>query len=121
SLAAEHGFIKLQPGIPTLLKPKNLSFESFGRGSRWNYFRLEAQAVDPSGTERGHLSADGYHEQLCEIRPGEYVTPDAWEYGEFDDEPLPSGAGPVMRYLKGAFVIFSTRSPYNLDPTTYDA
>ena len=121
SLAAEPDFIKLQTGIPTILKPEKLTFESFGKGSRWNYFRLEAQVVDPSGTERGQLSADSYHEQLCEIRPGEYVTPDAWEYGEFNGAPLPSGAGPLMRYLRGAFVIFSTRSPYNLDPATYDA
>ena len=121
SSAAEPGFIRLHSGIPTILRPKKLTFESFGKGSRWNYFRLEAQDIAPSGTKRGHVSADGYHEQLCEIRPAEYVTPYAWEYGEFNGRPLPSGAGPVMRYLKGSFVIFSTRSPYNLAPETYDA
>lgn len=121
SLAAEPGFIKIHSGISKILRPKKLTFESFGKGSRWNYFRLEAQVVDPSGTEGGHHQAEGYSEALCEIRPGEYVTPDAWEYGEFNGRPLPSGAGPVVRYLKGAFVIFSTRSPYNLTPETYDA
>ncbi|NEW86327.1 MULTISPECIES: serine/threonine protein kinase [Rhodopseudomonas] len=121
SLAAENGFIKLSAGTPTILKPKKLTFESFGKGSRWNYFRLEAQDVATSGTERGYLSVRGYHEVLCEIRPGEYVTPRAWDDGEFDGEPLPPSATPVTRYLKGSFVIFSTRSPYNLAPETYDA
>lgn len=121
SLAAEPGFIKLHTGIPTILKPKKLTFESFGDGSRWNYFRLEAKVEDPSGTEGVHLQADCYYEELCEIRPGEYVTPEAWECGEFNGRPLPPGAGPVVRYLKGSFVIFSTRSPYNLNPDTYDA
>lgn len=121
SVAREKGFIRLGTGIPTLLKPRKLSFESFGAGSQFNYFRLEAENIAPTGTLGAHVSQDGYYEDLCAIRPGEYVTPDAWEVNEFRGQPLPKGAEPVSRYLKGSFVIFSTRSPYNQDPSTYDA
>ncbi|MHC2336314.1 hypothetical protein [Bradyrhizobium sp. USDA 4454] len=98
-----------------------MTFESFGNGSLWNYFRLEAESISASGTNGAYVSSNGYHEQLCEIRAGEYVTPDAWENGEFNGRPLPPGAKRLLRYLKGSFVIFSTRSPYNLAPETYDA
>lgn len=120
SFATEPGFLTLDVGWRTVVKPKVLYFESFGAGSRWNYFRLEAEEVSPTGTSGSYVSSDGFYEGLCEVRPGEYVSPDAWEYGEHAGRPLPSSAGPVDRYLKGAFVIFSTGSPYNRDLSTYD-
>lgn len=117
----EEGSIVLDCDLKYIVKPLKLTFESFGSGSAWNYFRLEAAGVPSSGTEGAYVPEAGFRETVCEIRPGEYVGIDAWEHGEHDDEPLPRGARPLSRILKGSFVIFSTRSHYNLDPATYDA
>lgn len=117
----EAGSILLDCDLKFVIRPQRLTFESFGRGSPWNYFRLEAAEVPPSGTDGAYLPESGYKEGICEISPGEYVELDAWEHGEHEDEPLPRGARPLYRILKGSFVIFSTRSHYNLDPATYDA
>lgn len=54
------------------------------------------------------------------IHPGEYVTQSAWEDAEYNGAPLPDGAVPISRLLRGSLVIFSTRSPYNLTTGTYD-
>lgn len=127
SRSAEDGLIVLHHGFHTVLKPAKLTFESFGIGSEWNYFRLETAPIDPvEADERDEaddsaLRRERYAEYLCELTPGEYVDPNAWEYGEYRGERLPPEARPVRRYLKGSFVIFSTRSNYNLDPATYDA
>jgi len=119
--ANEHGFLKLDGGVCVVLKPSKLTFESFGAGSIWNYFRLEAEAIKASGTEGAYEPDNGYKEVICEITPGSYVGIDAWDDNEYEDEPLPAGAHPLSRYLKGSFVLFSTRSHYNLDSKTYDA
>lgn len=120
TLAAEPGLIRLDHGLFSLAMPRKLTFESFGTGGRMNYFRLELEDIAPTETPGNYVDADGNYEALCEIRPGEYVSPDAWEYGEYKDAPLPEGAAPVSRLLKGSLVIFSTRSPYNLTSSTYD-
>jgi serine/threonine-protein kinase len=60
------------------------------------------------------------YEELVEIDSGKYVERFNWEEGEFDGEPLPEQARLICRYLRGSFVIFSTRSIYNLVPDTYD-
>ena len=44
----EAGFLVLEHGYLTVMKPKRLSYESFGPGSEWNYFRLEAAITSPS-------------------------------------------------------------------------
>jgi serine/threonine-protein kinase len=124
SRSAEDGLIVLHHGFHTVLKPAKLTFESSAAGSKWNYFRLEAAPIDPVEPieeDEADFQRNRYSEAFCEIRPGEYVDPSAWEYAEYADQPLPAGARPVTRYLKGSFVIFSTRSDYNLNPDTYDA
>ncbi len=118
--AAEHGLIVLHHGFSTVLKPLKLTFESFGAGSEWNYFRLEAAPIPPTGIPPS-VSHDGFSEELCELSPGRYVAFEAWEANKYRGQKLPDDARPIARYLKGSFVIFSTRSPYNLDPSTYDA
>lgn len=120
-VSSEPGSIRLDCDLKYNVRPLKLTFEAFGRGSPWNYFRLEAEPVSPSGTEGAYLSSSGFKESVCEIRPGEYVEFEAWEHGEHEDEPLPRSAQPLTRMLKGSFVIFSTRSHYNLDSATYDA
>jgi len=120
SRAGEEGFIVIEALGTSILKPLKLTFESPGVGSKWNYFRLEAAQADPTGISE--IGDDRFEEYLTEIEPGTYESRDLWEYqGYGDDEELPETARPVGRYLRGSFVIFSTRSPYNLDSSTYDA
>jgi serine/threonine protein kinase len=119
-LAAEPGFISLV-GPSVILTPRSLSYESFGPGSPWNYFRLEAEPVPPTGVPGAYIGPDGLMEVLCELTAGKYVRIDVWEEGEYNDAPLPKAARPIQRALKGAFVMFAKRSWYNLISETYDA
>lgn len=121
ALASESDLIMLNLGMHFVLKPKSLSFESFGPGSSWNYFRLEAEPIPPSGTPGAVVTSDGIEELICEFPSGTYVTFDAWEMGEYQDQPLPKGARPLIRILKGTFLIVAKGSWYNAVPDTYDA
>lgn len=122
SRAVEEGMIALHIGerMVAILKPLKLTFESFGNDTNWSYFRLEAAPVAPSGVEDA-ISLDRTHEALTEISPGHYVPYACWNHDEYKGERLPDSARPVGRYLKGAFVFFSTRSTYNANTDTYDA
>lgn len=129
--AGEVGCIELEALGTYIVKPEKLLFESFealGDGNRWNYFRLETAQVRP--IDQKFVDHTGTHENLTEIEPGRYGERDLWEYpeeiyGPDYKEILGSAAvknmRPITRYLRGSFVIFSTRSPYNLSPGTYDA
>ncbi|PHY12972.1 hypothetical protein CSW58_08950 [Caulobacter sp. B11] len=121
TFAAEAGFLRIHALSVAIVKPQKLTFESFGPASAWNYFRLEAHSVAPLSVDGGYIDLEKGLEIFCELTPGQYVSLRAWDDDEYAGEPLPAGARPVTRYLSGSFVIFSTRSPYNLDPTTYDA
>ena len=113
--------IVLDIGWRVILKPSFLSFESFGAGSTWNYFWLEAEPIAPTGTLGAYLSPDGLQEMICEIEPGRFVAFSAWNRGEYNGQSLPKGGQPLERALKGSFVIVATRSIYNLASETYDA
>ncbi|MBY3381695.1 protein kinase domain-containing protein [Rhizobium laguerreae] len=117
--APERGFIELHSGFVTILKPAKLSFVSFGLDTKWDYLRLEATPVDPTG----HYDVeDGdYLEYLSELRPAQYAHPDVYEYRHDNERTLPAGSRSIARYLRGNFVFFSTSSPYNQDSSTYDA
>ena len=67
------------------------------------------------------MSPDGLQEMLCEIEPGRLVAYSARHNGEHHGEPLPKGARPLERALKGSFLIVATQSYYNLTSATYDA
>lgn len=122
SRAAESGMIALHIGEKSaeILKPAKLTYESFGKDTNWSYFRLEVATILPIGIKNS-LDSDGIREELTEITPGEYASFNCWIEDEFKGEPLPESARPVSRYLKGSFVLFSTRSTYNRTPETYDA
>lgn len=107
-------------GSHEILKPAKLTYESFGHDSQWNYFRLEAASLEPSGVE-GAVSSTGEYEPLTELFPGQYDSYQCWEDQQLNGKPLPRRARPVTRFLKGSFVFFSTRSIYNQTPATYDA
>lgn len=121
SRAKESGMIALHVGerVVDILKPKKLSFESFGHDQAWNYFRLEAESIQPTGVYKSG-SSSAISEELTELYPGKYVSFSHWQNDEYKGESLPDSARPITRYLSGSFVFFSTRSYYNLEPSTYD-
>lgn len=122
SRAAEKGMIALhigEGGGVEILQPAKLTYESFGNKANWNYFRLEAAIVEPTGQPHSH-DLKGHVEGLTEITPGIYAPYYCWDNAEYRGEPLPTTARPVTRYLGGSFVFFSTNSPYNRTPSTYD-
>jgi serine/threonine-protein kinase len=118
-LAPESGLIELHMGSIALLKPAKLAYVSFGLDPKWDYLRLEAEPIDPTGyyptKERDYL------EYLSELRPGQYAHPDVYEYHYESERVLPAGSRGIIRYLKRSFVFFSTSSPYNQNIATYDA
>jgi len=119
--AKEKGMIavKVSERLYYYLKPKKLTYESFGLHPQWNYFRMEAEEIESTNTYENDSLISPY-EELVEIDSGKYVERFNWDEGEFDGEPLPEQARLICRYLRGSFVIFSTRSIYNLVPDTYD-
>lgn len=120
-----------------IVKPLRLIFEGFPDDPDWNYFRLEAGALEPcpafkennseldeglseSETEAGSLH-ESYDEEGTEISPGVYAPFNCYEYGEFEGQELPETAHHIVRCLGGAFVIFSKTSFYNYAPGKLDA
>lgn len=67
------------------------------------------------------LSHNGFDQYLTELDRGEYTGPEAWEYSEYNYQPLPETARRVNRYIKGSFIFFSKASRYNATSSTYDA
>ena len=122
SKATEDGMIALHVGakMAELLKPKKLTYESFGVDPSWDYFRLEAEHIEPCEVENA-VSHDGIYESLTEIEPGKYIEYHFWDYGEYNGEALPDISRPVSRYLNGSFVFFCTASIYNKMRGEYDA
>lgn len=121
SMANEENMIALYiEAAAEILKPRKLTFESFGLDPQWNYFRIEIEDTEPTGIKNS-LNKEQTREELCEIRAGEYVNYAHWEYNEYDGSELPDTARPVSRFLSGAFVLFGTRSYYNRNSSTYDA
>lgn len=116
----ENGCIELHAGSPRIIRPQFLSFECFAPGSVWNYFWLQADELEASGVDESFVDNGGFAEHLCELEPGHYVGIDVWEYGSPDGEVLPTTARPIVRVLKGGFVVFAKRSWYNLTSQTYD-
>lgn len=121
SHAKESGMIALHVGERgvDILKPQKLSYESFGSDQAWNYFRLEAESIQPTGVYK-LSSSSVVSEELTELQPGKYVNFSHWQNDEYKGESLPDSARPITRYLNGSFVFFSTRSHYNLNSGTYD-
>jgi serine/threonine protein kinase len=127
-LSVENGCIELDFQLIKIVKPQRLIFESFNYTSEWNYFRLELNELEPSGvykTDEGEEPYEINHseEHVSELYPGKYDKYEIVEH-RFDYQDMgyqiPESARHVTRFFRGAFVIFNKRSPYNLNPTTYD-
>ena len=104
TIANEPDCIVLNTGFKEIIKPKRLLFESIGKDTQWNYFRLELDSLTPIYRE----SPLGY-EQLIETEDG---------YEEYHEELTGKS---VIRYInEGAIVIFQKTSIYNNISETYD-
>jgi hypothetical protein len=116
-LSSEPGCIEIFTGLTDILKPKLLLFESF-KNPLWNYFRIDADELKPSGV---YKSLEDYpNEELTELESGRYVDRGHWDNSEYEGKPLPKSARVVTRHLRGSFVIFSKSSFYNRKSSTYD-
>lgn len=119
SSTREAGCIELvTDGFVSILRPKSLHFESFGYDPEWDYFRLEASELEPSGVYPG---LDRNDEEVTEIGGEFYAPRHHWDSGSFEHKPLPEGSRSVSRYFRGSFVVFSKESIYNHTSGTYDA
>lgn len=108
----------LTDGYVSILRPKSLQFESFGYDYEWDYFRLEASELEPSGV---YPDLDRNDEELTEIGGEFYAPRHHWDSGYFEHKSLPEGSRSVSRYFRGSFVIFGKESIYNHTSGTYDA
>lgn len=115
----EKDCIELLTGISYIIKPKSLTFEFIDKDFEWNYFRLEADNLTPSGVYK-KLLADSYIEEVLELTPLKYVDRYHWDENEYDGQKLPKSARPIVRILKGSLVIFKKTSIYNQTSSTYD-
>lgn len=113
--------IELDVGTPALLKPKRLLFESFGRDPEWNYFRIETEELAATGVYGDENDDDRAVEEVLDLGIGEYVDRAHWDSGEYRESRIPRRSRLVVRYRRGAFVVFRKTSTYNRNPATYDA
>ncbi len=123
--STEPSCIELRFGkVPCVLKPRVLTFESFGEEQLLQaYFIIETDELEPN---EAYKDSSSTHEELTEIRPGEYIGDrSAYDSGvyEVDGGPcaLPETARCVVRYLSGSFVIFAKSSFYNRIRGFYNA
>ncbi len=127
-LSYEEGCIELDFQLIDIVKPKRLLFESFGYDHEWNYFRLEADNLEPCGVyevEKGEPPYDETHdrEEVTQVSPGYYEDYNYYEnsyYIEDEDYQRPQGMKHVTRWFRGNFVIFNKASVYNQTSSTYD-
>lgn len=127
-LSVEEGCIELDFQLIDIVKPKRLIFESFNYNSEWNYFRLEADELEPCGiyeVEKGEKPYEKTHdrEEVTQVQPGYYEDYNYLEnsyYIEDDNYERPDGMKHVTRWFRGSFVIFNKRSLYNRTLSTYD-
>jgi len=117
----EPGCIELiTNGIANIVRPTRLFFESFNDEPQWNYFRLEAGELEPSGVY-SDLAVDVAREELTEVGGEIYAERGCCDADEYLGSPLPERSRLVLRYFRGSFVMFQKTSLYNRNPTTYDA
>jgi hypothetical protein len=117
TLSKEPGCIELFiAGFPSplIVNTGKLFFESFS-DPIWNYFRLETNALDPTGIYKQN---DLEEEIVIELQSGEYIPSEHWNTNNSQET---ANGRLVYRHLKpSANVIFTKNSPYNEEASTYD-
>jgi hypothetical protein len=107
--SAEPGCVEVYCGPershPEIVRPRSLTLNFVPGMPSLSYLRIETEALEPTGV---YESVD-LREELVEVAPGEYRERSVWE----DDDREPEWRL-VTRHVRGAFVIFSKGSAYNL-------
>lgn len=118
----EERFIEIDMGYICLFPAKSLTFYSVGNDAEWNYFRLDSyDDIKPIYLNNIPLDATEADEELTELSPSDYAPYEVWESGEEYQGYIPTeNMRRVCRYYRGAFVLFNTRSPYNLESSTHN-
>lgn len=121
SKAKEAGMLALHVDekAAEILKPKKLTYESFGLEPSWNYFRLEVEET-PALKISGVGTFKGISQEMTEVEPGVYSEYRCWDDNLYQGKPLPAVARPVNRFMNGSFVFFCTASVYNNLRGKYD-
>ena len=116
-LSTEPGCIELHHGSASIVRPKRLIFESFGKYEEWAYFWLETLPLKPSGIYP-QLDETSTYEEVAELRQGEYLDCSVFDEGQTYDgdgnpQALPLGSRVINRIFCGSFIIFAKASMYN--------
>lgn len=129
-ISHEENCIELDFQLISIVRPKRLLFESFGYDHEWNYFRLEADELVPSGVYEVEQDEEPYEknhdrEEVTQVYPGQYEDYNFLEnslYREQEDYEYerPKEMKHVTRWFRGSFVIFCKRSVYNRSLSKYD-
>jgi len=120
--AAEEGCLYLYEEFAcNVIKPAKLIYCNFPQDTRWNYFLLELDELEPILYD--DKSNDHPFEFLVEDTPGNYVSAKDEMYGVYDydtGEKLPEGWKSVRRCYGGKFLICLKYGPYNSIRVAYD-
>ena len=107
-------FAVMRPAELALVVPRAESGEPVWA---WAYTWLKLASLSPAAgnSPSSHRSADRYgYEEVCEVRPGKYLSREWWGKGQFPDgRPLPATAHLVVRYLRGDLLTVCKGGPYN--------
>ncbi len=118
----EDKYIEFDMGMPYLFPAKSLTFYSVGANSEWNFFRLDSfDDVKPVFIETLPDDVTNADEELTELSPGQYAPYEVWETEEEYEGFVPTREmRRVARYYRGSYVLFNTRSSYNLESSTHN-
>ncbi len=95
----EKDCIELNAGVPCVLKPCKLVFESIDSDFNWDYFRVEISRLRPSGVYENY-HADANEEEVLELSPLNYIKWHHWYDKEYQGREIPDSAREVFRILK---------------------
>lgn len=100
-------------GLVLEAQPEKLVYERISEDFQWSYFRLELKGIEPQFKQ---FVVDPYMEEYGEITRAD-GTVEAIPLREYDDldknEIAQLKARHMVRYLKGALVVFHKNSLYN--------
>lgn len=114
--------IELLNGVPNIVRPARLLFETVPDYRSLSYIRLETESLAPSRAYDGYPC---FYEDVVEVSPQHYVKPSEWKAGYYLDESgqqvlLHGSARVCARWFTGAFVVFAKGSIYNAVSEMYD-
>lgn len=121
--ASESNFIEFDMnGLSCIFPAKSLTFYCMGNKCEWNYFRLDAyENIKPKFLKDIPSDNTEAFEDLTELYPNNYAPYEVWESDDEYKGYVPTKEmRRICRYYRGTFVLFNTRSSYNLETSTHN-